>query len=445
MSPLDAQASPAPLASAHLEVARRLENLGIAAWQQGDGLLASLLLRRKRTQDDSGPNADQRTAPWQKTATPVQHSQALLCCADSEALRAALPHAVATSDGKRRYSLGTTAGPIDLLPIGEESIDRVLPRFGLSALAIAWRPIRKEFVGAKGALRLLEERRLDRVVGADGDSDVDIFGIAPRRYWIAARLLAEYDLEATPQLLDTASKALPSCRKRVPQGASARRELQRVLAARNPGTGLRFLRDSGVSQALFPGLDESGPDFIGDLAPDPILRWAAWLAGSSTQRAMRILRMPVRRARSIERLVRHHPIDRTTASSALGQASGSGDAGIRRIRQRLGTDEIHGLLDWRQAQLDLATSTDQTRADQARLRVIRQRLEDLADQQMRGDRVRRLALDGAAVMTLLGRGPGRHIGLALAHLAQFVADAPETNESGPLEAELRRWADQNPE
>ena len=71
--------------------------------------------------------------------------------------------------------------------------------------------------------------------------------------------------------------------------------------------------------------------------------------------------------------------------------------------------------------------------------------EQVVRREQSTDRVRRLALDGAAVMKALGRGPGRHIGDALAHLAALVVDDPSLNTRERLEGALQAWADANPE
>jgi tRNA nucleotidyltransferase/poly(A) polymerase len=312
----------------------------------------------------------------------------------------------------------------------------LLERFGLSALAFAWRPLGEEFCDPTGALDLLSSGLLD-VVG-DG-SGAEAFRIAPRRYWIAARLLSEYNLEPTPRLVAAARTALPSCRKQIPEGSPARRELQRVLIGQNPMAGLRFLHQTGLFEALFPGTDPSGAEIVGRIDANPSLRWAVSLEGASAQRAMRRLRMPPRRAREIERLLRHHPIDRTTAAPAVG------DAGVRRLRQRLHPEEIEYLLGWRSIQLEGLAPSSEILSAQARLVEIRTQLESLAGEQSQSDRIKALAIDGAAVMKLLGRGPGRYIGQALAHLAEVVAATPEANEVARLEVELQHWAKLHPE
>jgi tRNA nucleotidyltransferase (CCA-adding enzyme) len=50
-----------------------------------------------------------------------------------------------------------------------------------------------------------------------------------------------------------------------------------------------------------------------------------------------------------------------------------------------------------------------------------------------------LALDGRAVMTLLGAGPGPHVGEALRHLLDRVLEDPGANTPERLEDALRRW------
>jgi tRNA nucleotidyltransferase (CCA-adding enzyme) len=50
-----------------------------------------------------------------------------------------------------------------------------------------------------------------------------------------------------------------------------------------------------------------------------------------------------------------------------------------------------------------------------------------------------LALDGRAVMAILGAGPGPHVGEALRHLLDRVLEDPSRNTAAALEAELKAW------
>jgi tRNA nucleotidyltransferase (CCA-adding enzyme) len=53
---------------------------------------------------------------------------------------------------------------------------------------------------------------------------------------------------------------------------------------------------------------------------------------------------------------------------------------------------------------------------------------------------RDLALDGKAVMRILGKGPSPQIGQATRHLLERVLDSPELNTAQSLEAILLEWA-----
>jgi tRNA nucleotidyltransferase (CCA-adding enzyme) len=50
-----------------------------------------------------------------------------------------------------------------------------------------------------------------------------------------------------------------------------------------------------------------------------------------------------------------------------------------------------------------------------------------------------LALDGRAVMEILGCGPGPEVGRALRHLAKAVEADPTCNTAGSLRARLLGW------
>jgi tRNA nucleotidyltransferase (CCA-adding enzyme) len=56
-----------------------------------------------------------------------------------------------------------------------------------------------------------------------------------------------------------------------------------------------------------------------------------------------------------------------------------------------------------------------------------------------------LALDGRAVMAILGAGPGPHVGEALRHLLDRVLEDPALNDAAALEAELRAWWTRRPQ
>ncbi len=425
-------AKPRPAPDAIRQLALRLEERGVAVWRHGDGLLSAL-----------GPALD----PARESALGSARAdgQALLCTADAATLLSLLPTAVVTASQARRLSLTTPDGPVDLLPIGDRPLERALVGFGLGAHGLAWREISD---------REIEDRWCDPV-GARSDflagfmgptaAEPNPFLIDPDRFWIAARLLAEHAIEATPELIGLAREAVDRGRPAMarpgvrtgptfpPLGAPARRQLARVLAARRPGSGLAFLSESGVSPRVFPRLERKGEAIVAELPPLPALRWAAWLRGCKLQQALIGLRMPPALGSAISRLQAAHPLDRT-----LGRKPGSRrDTGLRKLLQRLTPEELDGLVLWRRRELETQQATP---ADLDVLDRIHQRIEQLREERSRAVQVRRLALDGEAVMRLLDAGPGPHVGRALAHLARFALTHPEANARAPLEAELRRWA-----
>ena len=407
-------AAPRALPQALFEVCLKLEERGISTWSQGEGLL-----------DDLRPP---NSAP--PTTTEPRSTRSLLCQANSRELLEILPRAVVTASQARRLTLATEAGPIDLLPIGCGALEEGLLAFGLSSFAFAYRPTEECWCDPVGARATFDAGFLDISV-----SEPNPFDVAPRRYWIAARLMSERSLEPSARLLEAAHAALPGAIDRLPQAAPARREVSRILASAAPERGLAFLRESGVSSALFPGMDPAGEARIAHLGPLPALRWAAWLHGSEIQRALVRLRVPPPLARRIERIHRTHPIDRRVESLR--------EVGVRKILGRLGQNEIDGLFVWRRLELAAAPTSEETRIRSTRLDEIEARFEEVRSHQERSGHIRSLALDGKAVMAALGAGPGPHVGRALAHLANFIEAQADANEPEALERELADWAAKN--
>jgi len=407
-------AEPRALPESLLELCHRLEERDIPTWSQGEGLLDDL-----RVLDLAGP-----------TPTQSHRTRSLLCQAEPHELLNALPRAVVTADNARRLTLATQAGPIDLLPVGRGDLEPVLLDFGLSPLALAFRPAEKCWCDPTGARAAFDQGVLDITVTSPNP-----FAIAPRRYWISARLLAERALEPSSRMLDAARAALPDALDRLPQAAPARREVSRILASHAPERGLAFLRDSGVSPALFPGMNPAGESYIAHLEQLPALRWAVWLHGSAGQRAVVKLRVPPVLGRRIERIQGSHPIDRRVESLR--------EVGVRKILGRLREEEIRGLFRWRRLELAAAPQSEETKDRSTRLDLLEARFEEVRSHREQSGHIAALALDGKAVMTALATGPGPHVGRALAHLANFVEAHPDANERGALERELADWAAKN--
>ncbi len=400
-----------------LELSARLEERGIRSFSHGEGLLDDL-------------RADRGSGMHGAIETDRGAARSLLCEASSAKILRALPRAVVTGEGASRITQATTAGPVDLVATGGDDTEQTLLAFGLGPLCFGFRPADGSWCDPADQRSAYGEGRLELAT-----TDPNPFVVAPRRYWIAARLIAERGLEVSPDLLAAAIDGFPEIEERLPQAAPARRELSRILAARRPGPAFALLRASGVAAALFPGTREVNEARIGDLPALPALRWAAWLRGSATARALVRFRVPHALARRIERLQRSHPIER-----CVGEGR---DLGVRRLLQRHDGEEIDALFAWRRLELAAAADPKETIEGEARLAAIELRIQEAKATEERTGQVRTLPVDGRAVMAILGTGPGRHVGQALAHLARFVSENPDANERAVLEKELRRWATKN--
>lgn len=395
-----------------LELCARLEDAGIAAFLQGERLL------------DLGLGAPIGRAPgW-----------AVVCLARPEGILAALPLAVVTAESAQRLSQATAAGPADLIAAGERGIDATLAAFGLAPLAVGFRPHDGRWHAPHGVLESLARRELDLIPDRPNP-----FHGAPRRYWLAAQLIAEYGLAPTAAFVAAAREALPDVVARLPEGAPVRRVLERILACPEPAQALAFLRESGASGAILPGLAAGAEVRVEALGQVASLRWAAFLRGASTARALARLRMPAGLAQRINRVQEAHPLDRTI--------EGGRDPQIRRAMGRLTPEELDGLILWRRLELASPASAAVGGPERDRLTKIEAGLTRLRQQASAIETVRTLALGGADVMRLLGAGPGPHVGRALAHLARVVADAPDRNDPDQLTAELHAWraADRDPD
>lgn len=387
-----------------LELCARLEDAGIAAYLQGEALLDAWL-------GSSGMRAPTR---------------AVVCVADAARILPALPHAVVTGESGQRLTQATPAGPVDLIPVGDRGIDAALAAFGLMPLAVGFRPRDASWHAPVGVLEALARRELGLVPDRPNP-----FLEAPRRFWLAAQLIAEYDLEPTRALVAAGREALPEVVLRLPEGAPARRVLERILACPRPSRALAFLRETGASIAVLPGLEPGAEARIDALAEIASLRWAAFLRGSSTARALARLRMPIELARRISRVQESHPLDRTI--------EGARDPQIRRAMSRLTPEELDGLIVWRRLELAGERAEREDKAQGDRLTKIEASLARLRRQVSTVESVRALALGGAEVMQILASGPGPHVGRALAHLARFIAEAPDRNEPAVLAEELVAW------
>lgn len=397
------RALPKPVA----ELCTHLEARGLPSFSHGEGLLHDL-----------------HTEPAARVP-----SRSLLCAGTPEALLDALPKAVVTAEGGRRFTQATAEGPVDLVPCGADAPKAVFARYGLAPYAFAFRPKDESWLDPYDRLTGFLAGELDLAVATTPSS---AFETAPRRYWIAARLIAEHGLRPSPALLESARSAFATAASRLPQAAPARRELTRVLETPRPSAALLFLREVGVLDSLVPGTQAVHIERIDRLPPLLALRWAACLRGGATASAMIRFRVPHALAHQVERIQASHPLDRAVSPAR--------DPGLRKLLSRVDEDALQALFAWRRLELADSPDRDEAARIEARLVAIEERIASIRSARQRSGEVRALALDGTAVMERLGAGPGRHVGQALGHLARFVAANPAANEPAALEEELVAWA-----
>jgi len=210
-----------------------------------------------------------------------------------------------------------------------------------------------------------------------------------------------------------------------------RGELEALLSAPGAAAGLALLRRTGLEEALAPGVRADAAAVVGALPRELELRLAGWLRGTRAESILLALRFGQRRAAAVARLVGRHPIDRELPRS---------DADVRRLLRRAGEDEVAALLWLREAELAIADAgAPEVQAGRARLDALRAHIDRVRAAGSLALRRTDLALDGRAVMELLGVGPGPLVGEALRHLGDCAIEDPSCNTRERLYERLRAW------
>jgi len=355
------------------------------------------------------------------------------------------PRAVPTGLRHGTIMAPCAAGPVDVTTFRGASLAEDLARRDFTINAMAWDPLRNAWHDPHGGRADLAAQTL-RAVGRAADRLAE----DPLRALRAARLLAALNLRMDPALRE----ALPGAAEALAQVAPERirSELERLLLAPRAGRGISLLRHSTLEAALLPGVRADAAALVQLLPADLELRLAAWLRGAGSG-ALARWRFPKNRARNTERLLALHPVDRWP----------SADSAMRRLRKRAGSEaNLDRLFTLREAELQLAeaqqsgaaseaqtdaaqSESPQNTAPQSAAEIARAR-EKLAALRAALKRTRghaisaaALALDGRAVMEILGIGPGPMVGRALRHLLECVLEDPAQNQPGALRALLCAW------
>ena len=324
----------------------------------------------------------------------------------------------------------TDEGPVDITSFRGATLEEDLAHRDFTINAIAYDPGTQQLIDLHQGRADLAKGRL-RAVGRAAER----FAEDPLRAVRAARLVATLGLEVDPAL----EAAMPEAIQ--PLGAVARerlrRELARLLMAPGAGPALELLRRTGIEGSLAPGVLDDAARLVPQLPERLDLRLAGWLRGARSTRILRRLRFPRRTTEHVERLLRCHPVE--------AGADPTREASVRRQLKRVGPDDVDGLVLLRRAELACAAAEGGAETEQALAR-----LDEFADAVARLRRAgslaltrQDLALDGAAVMEILGLPPGPGVGRALRHLTGRVLDDPSLNTPEGLRELLAAWANED--
>jgi tRNA nucleotidyltransferase (CCA-adding enzyme) len=351
---------------------------------------------------------------------------------------------ITTFRGEGRYLDGRRPSSVTF----HTDLTEDLARRDFTMNALAWDPLAGELRDPfRGRADL--RRRLIRAVG-DPAARFAEDGLRPMR---ALRFVAQLGYAVERRTLDAIPEAAPVVRL-----VSAERvadELSKLLAAPHAARAVRLLGSTGLLAVVLPPLGPlprevlahavevaasvaARPLGAGPSAARPdrgVLRLAALLhvvPAADAARAVSALRLPGRTAAEVSALLGVRPCLRTGAPLAPPEAP----AAVRRWLAAVTPARVPALLalweaDARHLGRGARAAADALRRVRAKAaRALRERPPlSTAD----------LALDGQAIMDLLGLAPGPEVGEALRHLLDRVLEDPRLNQRPALEGALRAW------
>ncbi len=446
-----------PLVEETRPLAERFAAAGFRLYLVG-GVVRDLLLDRLRDQQDLDFTTD---------ALPDDVERLVRPWADAVWLQGKRFGTIGLKSGDRRYEVTThraeAYAPESRRPEVEfsGSVEADLSRrdFTVNAMALELTSDLR-LIDPSGGAADLAAARLRTPLSPD-----DSFNDDPLRMLRAARFIAGYGLQPDPGLVDAVERLHP--RLEIVSAERIRDELDKLMVVDQPGEGLWFLTRSGLAEEFLPELPalslEQDPvhrhkdvlahtiAVVDKTSPDRILRLAALfhdvgkpktrsigpggvsfhhhevVGARMTRDRMRALRYATGDIDAVSRLVELHLRFHT-------YKMGWTDSALRRYVRDAGP-----LLD----RLNELTRCDCTTRNQRRAEELARRMDaleaDIAALRQREElEAIRPDLDGRRVMEILGIGPGRDVGQALAYLLELRL------EEGPLpeeeaEARLRSW------
>lgn len=419
----------AELPPAILKVLHTLGDAGHRSWIVG-GAVRDVLLGRARASNDfdvaTPATPQQVTALFRKVIpTGVEHGTVTVVLGD-DAIE------VTTFRGEGAYVDGRRPESVTFLTDLEED----LARRDFTMNALAWDPLAPEFrdpFDGEADLR----RRLVRAVG-DPAARFGEDGLRPMR---AVRFAAQLGYELDPATRAAIPGALEVVRKVSVERVSD--ELSRLVVAPHAGRAVTLMRETGLLEVALPALAATSParldhatEVLRRVPDDEVLRFAALLHGLSpgdAEATLVALRRPRRVSEGVAAVLRAHACRADGSPGALPASPEE----LRRWLSRVGLDRADAVLALAAADAEAlpAEAAAGARAEvknlAAAVAAVKAAPPPLSTQE--------LALDGRAVMAVLGEGPGPHVGEALRHLLDRVLEDPSRNQAAALEAELRAW------
>jgi tRNA nucleotidyltransferase (CCA-adding enzyme) len=327
-------------------------------------------------------------------------------------------------------------------------VDEDLARRDFTVNALAWDPLAGELRDPFGGQADLAARLL-RAVG-DPAARFGEDGLRPLR---AVRFVAQLGFALDRPTRDAIAPSLPVTAKVAVERITA--ELSKLLVAPHARAALDLLAETGLLGLTLPAVADLLPELrrhafeaTAQSPPELPVRLAALLhplaasgTGDSAAEAVRAflvgLRLPGHVVAFASELVARHGCLLAPGRPAAPEAP----AEVRRWLAAAGPGRADALLAlWRADARSLCSICPPGRAEaelsslerfEARLAEVERERPPLS--------VAELALDGRAVMGLLGLTPGAEVGEALRHLLERVLDEPSLNTREALASELERW------
>lgn len=312
---------------------------------------------------------------------------------------------VTTFRAEADYADGRRPSRVDF----HEDVEADLSRRDFTINAMAWDPVSHLFVDPFGGQKDLEAG----VVRCVGDA-LERFsedGLRPLR---AVRIATVLDFTVEAKTEAAIGQTLPSFRKVAAE--RVHQEFVKLLVAPQVAKGLELLRRTGLLGEFFPEAADADFSAVARAPADEAVRLAVLLAHRTDAREVALrLRFPNRVAEAVAHLVTHQALPDPATD----------DAGLRRWLSRVDPRFVPQIFSAAEARGLLPAG-------------LRERVDGLLAAHPPLT-TKALALDGRAIMQVLGVGPSAVVGQASRYLLDCVLEDPSQNTPEALTMALQGW------